>query len=174
MSAGDTVSRLELELRRTSLLRLNFLCNRLVPVQSGLRERQHTKTKREPEQKQRGEEAAKLPPNKSHATASLISKVAYLSFKLQLDWYWTSILTVLKISVIDPHFQTYLDVTYHIPLESVLNYMDFDFKTLHYVIISLGQIMAFFIDVGKNLSIFDHRAFITYHIIKEERVTSLN
>ncbi len=43
VSASHTVSRLELELRRTSLLHCNFPCNRLVSVQTGLkRERQQT------------------------------------------------------------------------------------------------------------------------------------
>ncbi len=41
---SHTVSRLELELRRTSLLCCNFPCNRLVSVQTGLKEREITIT----------------------------------------------------------------------------------------------------------------------------------
>ncbi len=65
---SHTVSRLELELRRTSLLCCNFPCNRLVSVQTGLKERETTDgIKSEPEQTA----APELPPNEFHATVNV-------------------------------------------------------------------------------------------------------
>ncbi len=76
---SHTVSRLELELRRTSLLRCNFPCNRLVSVQTGLKERETTdEIKCEPEQTA----AVDLLSSESQATAyaSLLAKVTNCSF----------------------------------------------------------------------------------------------
>ncbi len=67
VSASDTVSRLELELRQTSLLR----CNRLVSVQTGL--------KRERDNKRNKTQAGANGSSESHATANVSLLVQKLS-----------------------------------------------------------------------------------------------
>ncbi len=68
VSASDTVSRLELELRRTSLPCCNFPCNRFVSVQSGLKRESNNKLKK---CKSEQMAVADLLPNESHATAHI-------------------------------------------------------------------------------------------------------
>ncbi len=69
VSASNTISRLRLELKRITLFRCNFPCNRF---KLNLKERATTnKLRCKPEQKQGGKAAAELPLNKSHATANV-------------------------------------------------------------------------------------------------------
>ncbi len=69
VSASNTISRLELDRRRTSLLCCNFPCNCFVSDQIGLKRESHNNNnnkKSKPEQKQGGEAAAEF-----HATANI-------------------------------------------------------------------------------------------------------
>ncbi len=91
MSASHTVSRLELKLRRTSLLCCNFPCNRFVSVQTGLTR----------ESDKWGMTAADLFPNKSHATAnvSLLACLQKLHSTTTLKGYFSSFFTLINVGV---------------------------------------------------------------------------